>query len=572
MPYELHLFRLRIFFVFLCVTGGGYADLPSLPKEEILDVFFRDLIDNTTAGYALYGEKPVDLQGVRELEQTMPGSKERAQTVLTLLAKQVLQQCSHKTGPCIFSIRSASAGYEILSIHRAAFLKTVQAEHLLFISRFGVQCTPQSILDQLVKDGFAVTFKKHPALQGIVLGYGTENAITYEIGSTCLKSPNPRVVLPFKISSKGTDPAEQMARITDPAIQKQLRRIGVYKPQNKKDKTKIPFSYLTDSPGSQKLIAKYQKTQLQIEKVLGNPRFLSDVCNRLGIVLDGDKGSSIAFSEEEKRVLPSIVARALWRTFPNQISPQFIAGMKDAVKREHLDVKEIKFLDVLWQRDPSSILPSSNFFKDLARDSGVECKIPGYLYFKIAQASASDECLTAHHRTFKARYLVEDFSGTPLKGSYELQETPTLCLEELMPALAHGLIGMRKGEIRDIYIHPDIAYGPSSEIGDGNALIVRVELLDLTSLDADSHLLPLELVDVHHYAPPLKSTEEFISFLEKHAYACGFRSWSYYKRAEPLISLDQVLVGLAEGDVRTLSFQEKMTLLKLEWQLSKSEM
>lgn len=549
------------------MIGGGYADSPRLPKEEILDTFFRDLIGNTTAGYALYGEKPVDLQGVRELEQTMPGSKERRQTVLALLAQQVLQQCLRKMSDCIFSIQSAPTGYEILSINRVAFLKTVQTDHLLFISRFGIHCTPQSILDQLVREGFAITFKKHPALQGIVLGYGTENAITYEIGAACLKHPSPKVVLPFKVSSKCRDPEELMARISDPAIQKQLRRVGVYRPKNQKDKTKIPFSYLTDSPDSQKLIAKYQQTQVQIEKVLVKPRFLSDVCNRLGIVLDGDKGSSVVFSEEEKRTLPSIVARALLRTFPNQISPQFIAGMKDAVKKECLDTNELKFLDILWQRDPSLTLPSSDFFKDLVNKEGIECKIPGYLYFTTIQNSSSDECLTANHRTFKARYLVQDFSGMSLKGSYELQETPALCLEELMPGFAHGLMGMRKGEVRDIYIHPDIAYGPSSEIGDGNALIVRVQLLDLTFPDADSHLPPLELLDVQYYAPPIKSAGEFISFLNRHAYACGFRSWSYYRHAEPLINLEEILEDLCGAAARPLSSQEKMTLLKLEWQL-----
>ncbi len=586
MPYELLLFRLikntriankkrswihflsdRLFvFGILCLFSAGYAKSSDFPTDKELDLFFRQLVENTTIGYVLYGEKPVDLQGFRELEQTIPGTAERKRAVVGLLAQETLKQCPRKVSKCLLSVYSVPTGYEILSINRKAFLTTVQANQLLFASRFGTLSTPQSIVDRLVNEGFASTFKEHIALQGIILGYGTENAITYELGSSFLKSLAPKANPPFKMPSLHKTPLEQLARIKDTSMFKQLRKFGHYKPKNQLDKTKIPFSYLTDSADSQKLISKYQKAQLHTEKALSNPHFLSDVCDRFGIIVSGRKENSSfpVFSDEEKAVLSSIVARTLLQTFPTQISPQFVAGMKDAAKEEHLDVSDIQLLDLLWQRAPSLTSRSHIFLKDIAQKSGIKCKVPGYLYVATIKPSSSDESLTPNHAVFKARYLIQDLSRTPLSGSYQLQETPSLYLEELMPGLAHGLIGMRKGEIREIYIHPDIAYGPSSELGGGNALIAKVELLDLESPDTSSHLPLLQPIDVQNHTSVIHSTDEFISLLKKHAYACGFRSWRYYKQAEPLITLEAVLNDICQENTKPLSSEEKMTLLKLE--------
>ncbi len=40
-------------------------------SEKVLETFFRDLFEKTTAGYVLYGEKPVDLENFSEREREL---------------------------------------------------------------------------------------------------------------------------------------------------------------------------------------------------------------------------------------------------------------------------------------------------------------------------------------------------------------------------------------------------------------------------------------------------------------------------------------------------------------------
>ncbi len=544
----------------------------TLPTEKILEIFFRDLFENTTAGYVLYGEKPVDLQGFRALEQTMPGTRERYRSIVGLWAVEYLQNCPHKTSNYTLAIYPIPTGYEVLSVNRKAFLKAIQANNLLFTHQFGQDYSPQSLLNELLTQGFSAIFKECPALQGIILGYGTENAITYERCSSFLRSLDPKTTPPLNLPVTAKNAEEKLLQIKDKTRLRQMQEITYYSPSSHNDKVKIPFSYLKNSKYSQKLIAGYQKAQSLTEKALLKPRFLFNVCNHFGITLSSTANNrtfatSAPFSDDEKAALPSLVARTLQSTFRRQLSKEFIAGMRAAEEQDFIDIADVKFLDILWQRDPSLTQLSDTFLETVAKKSNIECIIPGYLYTSIIKASSSDEQLTLNHNAITANYLIQDLNQSPLGGSYQLQTPPTLLLQELIPGLSHGLIGMRRGEMREVYIHPDLAYGPSSEFGQGQALIATVELLEMEPPDPASHFPYLQPVDARHQSPIILSPDQFTSFLHKHAYACGFRSWHYYKKAQPLINLGAVLACLAKEKRHPLSATEKSTLLKLEWLL-----
>ena len=53
------------------------------------------------------------------------------------------------------------------------------------------------------------------------------------------------------------------------------------------------------------------------------------------------------------------------------------------------------------------------------------------------------------------------YTGKYLDGSVfgASKEEETISLDEIIPGLKAGLIGMREGEKRTVYIHPDMAYG-----------------------------------------------------------------------------------------------------------------
>ena len=57
------------------------------------------------------------------------------------------------------------------------------------------------------------------------------------------------------------------------------------------------------------------------------------------------------------------------------------------------------------------------------------------------------------------------------------KEEEKICLEEVIPGLRSGLVGMKEGEKRIVYIHPDFAYGTSGCLPPNALLTFEVELV-----------------------------------------------------------------------------------------------
>jgi len=58
---------------------------------------------------------------------------------------------------------------------------------------------------------------------------------------------------------------------------------------------------------------------------------------------------------------------------------------------------------------------------------------------------------------------------------------PMMSLDEIIPGLKSGLIGMKEGEKRTIYIHPDLAYGSAGYLPPNSLLTFEIELVKANS-------------------------------------------------------------------------------------------
>ncbi|MES2273917.1 MAG: FKBP-type peptidyl-prolyl cis-trans isomerase [Chlamydiota bacterium] len=274
------------------------------------------------------------------------------------------------------------------------------------------------------------------------------------------------------------------------------------------------------------------------------------------------------FTEEERNRLPHLIAQTILNTFADEISPSFFQGMGAAETeiQETLEYSDIKFLDIFWNRNKAALQQTTCFFEQISNQKNVHCLIPNKLYFCILKESTSINALSKNNRAIKAKYLLKDCEENVLVGSYELQEPPILNLDEMIPGLSYGLLGMKEGEIREIFIHPDFAYG-ASDFGNGQVVQAVVELIHLDTPTEESVFPFLKPAEVSNYAPDISSCSEFIELQKKHAYACGLRSWIYYKKAAPLITLDSVLDEIPKMEKTALSDLDENLLLRLEWLL-----
>jgi FKBP-type peptidyl-prolyl cis-trans isomerase len=579
---QLQLALVPIFSVFLCPNLESAENPPPyvFSKALVLDSFFRELFENTPAGYVLYGQKPIYLGTFPALENAIPGSKEHSQAVNAHLALKFWKEIApEKHLNYILTAHKSKNNpqqNEFLIINCKEFLHAVQTNLLLFQYEFGINTTPENLLETLLDpaNSFYSLFKKQIALQGIVLGYGTKNAITYEKGSAAKKQLTSNIPLspPHQAASAPKNEEEFVQKIGNTP-----KDFSYYKPLNQNDHLKIPFSFHANSSESKHLIHEYRKNQKQIDLLLNDKKFLNQVILRLGgkpnlfsnnvKIMPAQLGEF--FTENERKTLPHLVVKSISNTFHDEITPSFIEGMKDAnTKKWNPDESlDIKFLEILKLRSLASNSTTDHFFKSIDSEENVECLIPHRLYYRTLKDGHPEKTLTSHHSSIKLRYLLEDSEGTPLTGSYSFDEFSELDIHTLIPGLAHGLLGMKEGEIREIYIHPDFAYGTDLDFAKGRVVKAKAELVQLGKTLEKEQLPFLKPFDVIHYAPNISSCAEFTRLQNKYAYFCGKKVWTHYRKASSVISLDAVLEELKKGSTELLSDREQDILLKFEWLL-----
>ena len=71
------------------------------------------------------------------------------------------------------------------------------------------------------------------------------------------------------------------------------------------------------------------------------------------------------------------------------------------------------------------------------------------------------------------------YEGTFLDGQVfdQTQEPITLSLNETIPGFGKGILGMKEGEVRRIYVHPDLGYGTDATLPPNSLLSFKVELV-----------------------------------------------------------------------------------------------
>ena len=543
----------------------------SFSDQDILHSFFANLFENTSAGYVIFGEKPVYLGNFCQPEWLMPGSRKHKEAICTFLSLKILKTLSQeqKSSNYILVIQDPfSSNIEFMLINQKAFFKVIKENLVLFKYKFGYDLTPESLLGKFTNENqtFSKLFGNEIALQGIVLGYGTNNAISFERASLFTDAPNNLSSPPNKLLPPPKTEEEMICRIETcvkdkdhwKKVKEETKDISYYHPQNAEDKLKIPFSFHPNTKETKALIRQYRKAEAKLSCQMATQNFVENVSKKLRINFQKQiipqENSLEVLTSTDKKALSQILARSIHYTFSEQITPEFIKGMKAAENMNEsepdIDFRDIEFFEILREQSFSScnrrehVSETRQFFEKIAGRQNICCLIPNKLYFHISRYGNSEKFIGLNHNIIEANYLIKDVEGKPISGIFKGQSPAKLDLENLLPSLAHGIMGMHESEIREVYIHPDIAYGSDTEVGNGKALQIEVELIHIES-SCDSIKLPsLQPVDVIYLAPNIESVDAFMALQNKYNYFCGMKTWLHYKKARDLVSLNDVIVDL----------------------------
>jgi len=115
------------------------------------------------------------------------------------------------------------------------------------------------------------------------------------------------------------------------------------------------------------------------------------------------------------------------------------------------------------------------------------------LHYKIEKEGTGAEIQA--HSSPVIRYTGKYIDGTIFGFSKEDEQ---MSLDEAIPGFNRGLIGMKEGEKRTLFIHPDLGYGASGYLPPNSLLTFDIELVKAGNMDAELETLAQEQNETDH--------------------------------------------------------------------------
>ena len=165
-----------------------------------------------------------------------------------------------------------------------------------------------------------------------------------------------------------------------------------------------------------------------------------------------------------------------------------IAGLRAASEGRDAPMTEKEYEEAmnLIQEQTFNSLAGDNltqaeeFLKaNVGKDNIVEVE-PGKLQYEVL--NSGEGATVNEHSAPTIHYKGTYADGTVFGSSQESGNPVTLPLDQTIPGFNKGLVGMKEGEKRRLYIHPDMGYGTGGHLPPNSLLIFDVEIVTADTL------------------------------------------------------------------------------------------
>ncbi len=201
--------------------------------------------------------------------------------------------------------------------------------------------------------------------------------------------------------------------------------------------------------------------------------------------------SSLQANEEKETPMDvDTISRAVGHVIARQFEqPGFafnfekvIEGMHEAHAGKESPMTDVEIEQVLASIQEKVFLKSSQenlakataFLEKNKTKEGV-VTLEEKLQYEIKQVGIGEE--VAQGTTPLIHYKGTLLDGTVFGNSYDIGQPITLPLSQTIQGFAKGITGMREGEKRTLYIHPDLGYGVNGHLPPNSLLIFEVEVM-----------------------------------------------------------------------------------------------
>lgn len=120
------------------------------------------------------------------------------------------------------------------------------------------------------------------------------------------------------------------------------------------------------------------------------------------------------------------------------------------------------------------------FFNNIDKKLLVVRVIDRQLYYETITEGAGSEIVQQTSEPL-VRYSVHTLDGVEITNTFEYANPIPIPLNEAILGFVKGVIGMKQGERRKLYVHPDLAYHRGGNVPPNSLLIFDVEIVSVNS-------------------------------------------------------------------------------------------
>ncbi len=155
-------------------------------------------------------------------------------------------------------------------------------------------------------------------------------------------------------------------------------------------------------------------------------------------------------------------------------------GLRDAVNGKAAPMSETECIEAIGAAQEeaykaqaeANLAKAETFLKSNAKNKGVTSLEEGKIQYKVDKKGKGEKVAASSSPVI--RYVGKYLDGSVFGQS---KDAETLSLEESIPGFSKGLVGMKEGEKRTLYIHPEFGYGTQGFLPPNSLLTFEIEIV-----------------------------------------------------------------------------------------------
>lgn len=157
-----------------------------------------------------------------------------------------------------------------------------------------------------------------------------------------------------------------------------------------------------------------------------------------------------------------------------------VEGRPAPISDKEYEEKMLKLQKIAFTKLSEENLQKANdFMKQNVKTTNVVEIEPGKLQYLVLE-KGHDPVVPEHGRPL-IHYTGKYIDGTVFGSSIEMGQPINISLDQTVPGFSKGILGMKEGEKRRLFVHPDLGYGTSGHLPPNMLLVFDIEVIKANS-------------------------------------------------------------------------------------------